>query len=96
VYTRIRSPALGDDGRGSCARRNAAVFALLHEYGHAFGGGFARLDRTIQGSTLSYRWRMASDNGAGRLTLQGGDYRGTWGMGSSATDGGPIVLRSSP
>ena len=63
---------------------------------YSFGGGFARLEGTLQGSTLNYRWRMASDNGAGRLTLQGGEYRGTWGMGASATDGGPIVLRSTP
>ena len=63
---------------------------------YSFGAGFARLDGTIQGSTLNYHWRMPPDRGAGRITLQGGEYRGTWGNGASATDGGPILLRSNP
>jgi hypothetical protein len=63
---------------------------------YSFGVGFARLEGTIQGSTLNYRWRLASEIGAGRITLQGGQYRGIWGNEASSTDGGTILLRSNP
>jgi len=62
---------------------------------YSFGAGFARLEGTLQGSTLNYRWRLPPDSGTGRITLGGADYRGTWGSGASATNGGTILLRSS-
>jgi hypothetical protein len=63
---------------------------------YSFGAGFARLDGTMHGSTLNFRWTLPPDGGAGRITLQGGEYRGTWGNGNSMTDGGPIKLRRDP
>ena len=63
---------------------------------YSFGAGFARLEGTMQGSTLNFRWKMPPDGGAGRITLRGGEYRGTWGNGDSTTDGGPIALRRDP
>jgi hypothetical protein len=63
---------------------------------YSFGAGFARLEGTLQGSTLNYRWRLPPDSGIGRITLESGGYRGTWGSGASATDGGTLLLRSSP
>jgi hypothetical protein len=51
---------------------------------YSFGVGFARLDGSVQGPTLKYRWSLAPENGEGQLTLQGDEYRGTWGSGSSS------------
>ena len=62
---------------------------------YSFGAGFARLEGALQGSTLNYRWRMSPDGGAGRITLEGDEYRGSWGNGASASNGGTIVLRSN-
>jgi hypothetical protein len=63
---------------------------------YSFGVGFARLEGKVEGSTLNYRWRLASDSGAGRITLQDSEYRGTWGKEASSTDGGTITLRNDP
>ena len=63
---------------------------------YSFGVGFARLEGTVEGSTLNYRWRLASDGGAGRITLHDSEYRGTWGKEASSIDGGTITLRSEP
>jgi hypothetical protein len=63
---------------------------------YSFGVGFARLEGTVEGSTLNYRWRLASDSGVGRITLKDGEYRGTWGSVASSTGGGTILLRSDP
>jgi hypothetical protein len=59
---------------------------------YSFGAGFGRLSGSVDGPTLAYRWTMGPDEGGGRLTLSGEEYRGTWGYGASDADGGEIVL----
>jgi hypothetical protein len=59
---------------------------------YSFGAGFGRLEGTVDGSTLDYDWTLATDRGKGQITMEDGAYRGTWGMGDSATDFGTIEL----
>jgi hypothetical protein len=61
---------------------------------YSFGAGFGRLRGAIQGSTLNYQWDFGSVSGSGQITLQGGEYRGTWGTGTSPTGAGTLLLRS--
>jgi hypothetical protein len=63
---------------------------------YSFGVGFARLDGSVQGSMLKYLWSLAPEKGEGQLMLQGDEYRGTWGSGSSTTNGGTNLLRNAP
>jgi hypothetical protein len=59
---------------------------------YSFGAGFGRLEGSVAGATLAYRWTMGADGGGGRLTLKNGGYEGTWGFGPSDSDGGSIAL----
>jgi hypothetical protein len=59
---------------------------------YSFGAGFGRIEGTVSGSTLDYRWSLASDSGAATVTFDGGTYRGTWGAGASAAGGGIIEM----
>jgi hypothetical protein len=59
----------------------------------SYGAGYGRLDGKVSNASLSYRWKLSGDAGAGVLTLQGDTYRGTWGTGDSATNGGTSEVK---
>ncbi len=59
---------------------------------YSFGAGFGRIEGTVNGSTLDYRWSLAPDSGAATVTFEGGVYRGTWGAGTSAEGGGTLEM----
>jgi len=62
----------------------------------SYGAGFGRMTGKVAGRTLSYRWTLGQDSGQGVITVQDGAYRGTWGVGGSATDGGTFDLKKAP
>jgi hypothetical protein len=59
----------------------------------SYGAGYGRLEGKVSNASLSYRWKLSGDAGAGVLTLQGDTYRGTWGTGDSATNGGTSEVK---
>jgi hypothetical protein len=59
---------------------------------YSFGAGFGRIEGTVDGSTLDYRWSLAPDSGMATVTFDGSIYRGTWGAGASAEGGGIIEM----
>jgi hypothetical protein len=58
----------------------------------SYGAGYGSMDGKASGNRLPYRWTLGADKGAGVMTQQGGEYRGTWGYGDSVTDGGRFEL----
>jgi hypothetical protein len=58
----------------------------------SYGAGYGRMDGRASPNRLLYRWILGADKGAGVMTLQGGEYRGTWGTGDSETGGGRFEL----
>jgi hypothetical protein len=54
------------------------------------------MEGKVAGDRLSYRWSLGADKGAGIMTMQGAAYRGTWGNGNSASDGGTFDLKKEP
>jgi hypothetical protein len=53
-----------------------------------FGAGLGTIEGLVDGDRLDYRWASGADSGRGRLDREGGTYRGTWGYGTSQTNGG--------
>lgn len=62
----------------------------------SYGNGVGRMNGKVQGANLTYRWTLGAENGAGIITAQDNSYRGTWGYGASATDGGTFDLKKDP
>ena len=62
----------------------------------SYGAGYGRLDGKISNASLSYRWTLGRDVGAAVMTLRDDTYRGTWGNGDSATNGGTFELKKMP
>jgi hypothetical protein len=62
----------------------------------SYGAGFGDMEGKVTGDRLSYRWSLGADKGAGIMTMQGAAYRGTWGNGNSASDGGTFDLKKEP
>jgi hypothetical protein len=62
---------------------------------YSYGAGYGDIDGVVDGETLSYRWRLLSNEGAATLTYAGdGVYRGNWGVGNASTGGGDIRIRA--
>ena len=61
---------------------------------HSFGAGFGRMEGEVVDGVLDYGWSLGPDRGRGRIVLDGGGYRGSWGTGGAAAGGGEIVLRT--
>jgi hypothetical protein len=69
----------------------------------SMGPGFGRLEGTIRGAVLNLRWTepftlgpiAGGPQGRGVLSLENGEYRGTWGAGDSVS-GLSLVLSSEP
>jgi len=62
----------------------------------SYGAGYGSMNGKVAGDTLSYRWTLGPDIGGGAMTLRDGTYRGTWGNGGSASNGGTFELQKSP
>jgi hypothetical protein len=72
--------------------------AVLERFGDAvsgsysYGAGFGRIRGNVKGDSLSYRWSLGRQSGNGVLTLQNGNYRGTFGSGAASSGEGTIAL----
>ncbi len=57
---------------------------------YSYGDGIGRMEGTVQGDRLRYRWYFDADSGRGAALLgPGGALEGTWGVGDSSENGGP-------
>lgn len=89
-------------GKFYAGRTDFDVDMVLEKSGDAVGGtfsygaGYGRIEGLMAGDALAYLWSLGRDRGSGVIRLDGGTYRGTWGYGRSATDGGTFELTKSP
>lgn len=60
---------------------------------YTYGAGFGQIDGEVQDGKLYYRWQFGTATGRGTITDRNGQVSGTWGNGSSATDGGDWSAR---
>ncbi|HEX2137102.1 MAG TPA: hypothetical protein VHG30_14565 [Microvirga sp.] len=58
---------------------------------YSFGAGYGRLEGTVEGSSLRYRWILPPDSGQGMIMLQDGTYRGAWGHGRWSASGSILL-----
>lgn len=99
-------PASGDDfdglfhGEITGGDTGLDVDAVLRRDGnrvtgaYSYGAGFGKIDGSVDGDTLSYRWTILSNEGNATLTAEGGGtYRGVWSDDNAAT-GGEITIRA--
>jgi hypothetical protein len=89
-------------GKIFAGRTDFAIDVVLQQSGDevsgsfSYGAGYGSMNGKVAGDTLSYRWTLGPDSGSAAMTVRDGTYRGTWGNGPSATNGGTFELQKSP
>ncbi|HEY4847562.1 MAG TPA: hypothetical protein VIH87_07155 [Methylocella sp.] len=64
---------------------------------YSFGAGFARIEEgRVGGDRIAYHWSLPPDSGQGVITMEGGTYKGTWGLGRASSGGGSVSLTRVP
>ncbi|MGH6926488.1 MAG: hypothetical protein ACRED5_22395 [Propylenella sp.] len=64
---------------------------------YSYGAGVGRMEGTVDGDRLDYRWFFGADSGRGVALLRpNGALEGSWGVGTSAENGGPWRAAPAP
>lgn len=64
---------------------------------YSFGAGFARIEEgRVAGDRITYHWSLPPDSGQGVITMEGGTYKGTWGVGQASSGFASVSLARVP